>query len=85
MNTDGRIVGTFAAVSTVAADCGAVADQMSLRLDELKTYLNPLVGTWTGEAAERHRALEAQWERSASDLATVLRQIQKVLDRKSVV
>ena len=66
MNTDGRIVGTFAAVSTVAADCGAVADQMSLRLDELKTYLNPLVGTWTGEAAERHRA---GWECGGRQIA----------------
>jgi 6 kDa early secretory antigenic target len=80
MSTDGRILVTFSAVSTAAAQCGTVANQMNQKLDELKTYLNPLVGTWTGEAAEHYRALEGQWERSASDLTAVLHQIQKALD-----
>jgi WXG100 family type VII secretion target len=80
MSTDGRILVTFSAVSAAAADCGTVASQMNQQLDDLKTYLNPLVGTWTGNAAEAYRALEAQWQRSASDLTAVLLQIQKALD-----
>jgi WXG100 family type VII secretion target len=80
MSTDGRILVTFSAVSSAAADCGTVANVMNQKLDDLKTYLNPLVGTWTGEAAEAYRALETQWERSASDLTAVLLQIQKALD-----
>jgi early secretory antigenic target protein ESAT-6 len=80
MSTDGRILVTFSAVETAAADCGVVANNMNQQLDELKTYLNPLVGSWTGEAAERYRALEAQWQQSAGDLTAVLLQIQKALD-----
>jgi len=80
MGTDGRILVTFSAVSEAAAHCGSVANSMNQQLDELKSYLNPLVGTWSGEAAERYRALEAQWERSAGDLTAVLNQIQKALD-----
>jgi WXG100 family type VII secretion target len=80
MATDGRILVTFSAVSAAAADCGSVANSMNRQLDELKSYLNPLVGSWTGEAAEHYRSLEAQWERSAADLTAVLNQIQKALD-----
>jgi early secretory antigenic target protein ESAT-6 len=80
MASDGRIVVTFGAVQAASADCGTVANQMNQQLDDLKSYLNPLVGSWTGQAAEQYRALEAQWERSASDLTAVLTQIQKALD-----
>jgi WXG100 family type VII secretion target len=80
MSADGRIVVTFAALSAAAADCGTTAGQMNQQLDDLKSYLTPLVSTWSGDAAEHYRALEAQWERSASDLTAVMNQIQKALD-----
>jgi 6 kDa early secretory antigenic target len=67
-------------VSQAAADCGTVSGHITQQLDELKSYLAPLVGTWTGEASEHYRALEQQWERSAADLNAVLGSIQKALD-----
>ena len=80
MSQDGSILVTFSALSTASADCGSTAGQMNQQLDDLKSYLAPLVSTWTGEAAEQYRNLEAQWERSAADLTAVLNQIQKALD-----
>ena len=61
-------------------DCDDIARQISNQLDDLKTYLNPLIGTWTGEMANHYRGLEAEWDRSARDLTAVLQQIKKVLD-----
>jgi 6 kDa early secretory antigenic target len=72
--------GPAAAVTAAAADCETIARQINNQLDDLKTYLNPLVGTWTGETANHYRGLEADWDRSARDLTAVLRQIRKVLE-----
>ena len=80
MSTDGSIQVTFSSLSTAAADCGSTAGQMNQQLDDLKSYLTPLVSSWTGDAAEAYRNLEKQWERSAADLTSVLNQIQKALD-----
>jgi 6 kDa early secretory antigenic target len=80
MSQDGSILVTFSALSEAAADCSGTATAMNQQLDDLKSYLSPLVASWTGDAAERYRDLEGQWQKSAADLTAVLNQIQKALD-----
>ena len=51
------------------ATTGTVIDQ---HLEDLKRYLQPVVSTWTGEAAETYQAKQAEWNTAAADLNAVL-------------
>lgn len=48
---------------------------ISREMEDLKRYLQPMVQTWTGEAASAYQAHQAQWDRAALDLNQVLNQI----------
>jgi len=80
MNAGGSTALNSSEAWTAAADCETVARQMSNKLDDLKTYLNPLVSMWTGEMASNYRVLEAEWDRSVRDLTAVLQQMKKMLE-----
>jgi 6 kDa early secretory antigenic target len=79
MGGDGHIQVTFGAVNEAAADTDGVASQIAQQLSDLKSYLAPLVGSWSGEAASDFQALQAKWDNSAEDLNQVLRQISQSL------
>lgn len=79
MSGDGHIVVTFGAVNEAAMDTDAIATQITQQLSDLKAYLAPLVGTWSGEASTDFQALQAKWDASAGDLNQVLRQIAQSL------
>jgi len=53
MSGDGHILVTFGAVNEAAMDTDGVASQIDAQLSDLKAYLAPLVGSWSGEASER--------------------------------
>ena len=79
MSGDGHLVVTFGAVNEAAMDADAIATQIAQQLADLKAYLAPLVGTWSGEASTDFQALQAKWDASAGDLNQVLRQISQSL------
>ena len=79
MSGDGHIVVTFGAVNEAAMDTDAIATQITQQLSDLKAYLAPLVGTWSGEASTDFQALQAKWDSSATDLNQVLRQMSQSL------
>jgi ESAT-6 family protein len=79
MSGDGHIQVTFGAVNEAAMDTDGVASQISQQLSDLKTYLAPLVASWSGEASSDFQALQAKWDNSANDLNQVLRQISQSL------
>lgn len=79
MSGDGRILVTFAAVNEAAMDTDSIATQISQQLSDLKSYLAPVTGTWSGEASTEFQALQAKWDASAGDLSQVLRQIAQSL------
>jgi WXG100 family type VII secretion target len=60
-------------------DTDAIASQIAQQLGDLKTYLAPLVASWSGEASGDFQALQAKWDASANDLNQVLRQISQSL------
>ncbi len=70
---------TFGAVENAAADTDTVAGHMNQQLDDLKTYLSPLVASWTGKASTDYQALQSKWDASAADLNVVLREIANAL------
>jgi early secretory antigenic target protein ESAT-6 len=77
--SDGHIVVTFGAINEAAMDTDSVATQIAQQLSDLKTYLAPLVASWSGNAAGEYQALQAKWDGSASDLNQVLRQMAQAL------
>jgi 6 kDa early secretory antigenic target len=79
MSGDGHIQVTFGAVNEAAMDTDSIASQIAQQLGDLKTYLAPLVASWSGEASSDFQALQAKWDASANDLNQVLRQISQSL------
>ncbi|HLQ16039.1 MAG TPA: WXG100 family type VII secretion target [Candidatus Eisenbacteria bacterium] len=79
MSGDGHIQVTFGVVNEAAMDTDAIASQIAQQLGDLKTYLAPLVASWSGEASGDFQALQAKWDASANDLNQVLRQISQSL------
>ena len=79
MSGDGHIQVTFGAVNEAAIDTDSIASQIAQQLSDLKSYLAPLVASWSGEASSDFQALQAKWDASANDLNQVLRQISQSL------
>jgi WXG100 family type VII secretion target len=79
MSGEGHIQVTFAAVNEAAMDTDAIASQIAQQLSDLKSYLAPMVGTWSGEASSDFQALQAKWDAGADDLNQVLRMISQSL------
>jgi WXG100 family type VII secretion target len=79
MSGDGHIQVTFGAVNEAAMDTDSIASQIAQQLGDLKSYLAPLVASWSGEASSDFQALQAKWDASANDLNQVLRQISQSL------
>lgn len=41
-------------------------------LDQLRSYLQPLVASWQGQSATAYNALQQQWDGAAADLNSML-------------
>ena len=74
-----EVVVTPQALDNAASDTDAVAGQIEGQLNDLHTYLRPLVATWTGQASTDWQSLQQKWDTSADDLNTVLREIASAL------
>ena len=79
MSNEGRMLVTFGAINEAAMDTDSIASQIAQQLSDLKSYLSPLVATWSGTASSDFQALQAKWDTSAGDLNQVLRQISQAL------
>ena len=73
--SDGHMLVTFGAIDAAASDTDTIASQIDGQLDDLKSYLAPLVASWEGQASGDYQALQAKWDTSAAELNQVLRQI----------
>lgn len=73
--SDGTILVTFGELEGARESITTTWKNISQELEELKSYLKPMVDTWTGDASIAYQALQAQWDQSAKDLNQVLNQI----------
>jgi 6 kDa early secretory antigenic target len=71
----GEILVTFGELESARSAIQTTWANISREMDDLKRYLQPMVETWTGEAASAYQAHQAKWDRSAADLNQVLNQI----------
>lgn len=71
----GPIKVTFAELGNAQGSIQQAVGAVNSQLDDLKTYLAPLVATWEGSAAEAYNTLQRQWDTAAAELNQVLAQV----------
>lgn len=79
MAADGQVLVNAQVLDEGASDTDTIAGQIDQQLNDLKGYLAPLVSSWTGQAADDYKSLQSQWNSTAEDLNTVLRQVASTL------
>jgi 6 kDa early secretory antigenic target len=70
-----EILVTFGELENAQSSIRTTWTNISREMEDLKTYLKPMVDTWTGDAAIAYNARQARWDRLAADLNQVLNQI----------
>ncbi len=77
---DGEVQVTFAAIQDAAASSGVINRTIQALLDDLYRQIQPVVGVWTGAAAEGFQYQHSLWTQAAQDLNTVLGHISTLLE-----
>jgi early secretory antigenic target protein ESAT-6 len=72
---------TFGGLEAAAGGISSNASKVQGSLDDLKTFLQPLVATWTGTASETYNAHQAKWDTAAADLQQVMAAIGTAVQR----
>ena len=70
-----EILVTFGEIGNAQQSVVTTAQQMNQQLEDLKRFLQPMVATWSGAAAEQYQAQQRKWDTAAADLNQVLSQI----------
>ncbi|MCM3883409.1 WXG100 family type VII secretion target [Frankia sp. R82] len=76
---DGEILVTFSSLAQAQTDTGSAFTAIQQELTDLRTYLNPLVSSWTGQAATNYQAAQTKWDNAVTDLNQVLGIISQAL------
>ena len=76
----GGVMVTFATIAEAAQNTQRTYQSLEQKLNDLHSYLQPLVSSWTGSAAEQYQAKQQQWTQAQTDLGNVLQTIGRVLD-----
>ena len=70
---------TFAQVQATQEHARSTVASMNNSLQDLKSYLAPMVSTWDGQAAQNYQAKQARWDQAAYGLNEVLAAIGRAL------
>jgi 6 kDa early secretory antigenic target len=70
---------TFATISQAQADVANTVNRIDGQLNDLRSYLAPMIGAWEGGASSDYQVLQKRWDSAAADLNTVLGQISRLL------
>lgn len=70
---------TFAGIQGAQESVAQTSGRLNSQLEDLKRYLQPLVATWEGQAAEEYGVQQRKWDTSAAELTAVLAQIGSAL------
>ena len=67
-----EIAVNFEQLQSTQEELAAAGSAIEAQLADLKRYLQPVVATWSGAAAETYQAKQAEWNTAATDLNAVL-------------
>ncbi|NUR59169.1 MAG: WXG100 family type VII secretion target [Catenulispora sp.] len=80
MTYGGELLVHAETLSAASQNVVAAHNELNSRLHDLRTLLQPLTQTWTGQAAADYQERQRQWDQAQGDLNEVLQQIGKVLE-----
>ena len=66
---------TFGEIAAGQQSITGTSQHIAAQLDDLKSFLSPLVAEWTGEAAQNYQAQQHEVDTAWRDLNQVLAQI----------
>jgi 6 kDa early secretory antigenic target len=66
-------------LESAAAEVLASAGRLEARINELTAYLAPMIGSWSGAAAESYGAVQARWNECAATILEMERTMAKGL------
>jgi early secretory antigenic target protein ESAT-6 len=76
----GELFVTFETIAQASQNVQRTFQSLTQKLDDLHSFLAPLVAEWTGSASEQYQAKQAQWTQAQNDLGQVLQAIGRVLE-----
>lgn len=68
----GEIAVNFAEIQNAAGTISTQSKEVDALLDELKSEVQRVLGTWQGEGMEAYQASQQKWDVAAADLNSVL-------------
>jgi WXG100 family type VII secretion target len=80
MTENDMLVVNFAAMQKASADIQTALNTLTTQLAQVERDAAPLVAAWDGTAREAYDIRQAKWQRAATDLSGILRDIKRALD-----
>ena len=80
MSYGGELLVHAETLSSASQNVASAYNELNSKLHDLRTLLQPLTQTWSGQAAADYQARQRQWDQAQADLNEVLQQIGKVLE-----
>ena len=80
MSYGGELLVHAETLSSASQNVASAYNELNSKLHDLRTLLQPLTQTWTGQAAADYQVRQRQWDQAQADLNEVLQQIGKVLE-----
>lgn len=76
----GAMLVTFETIAQASQNVSRTYNSLTQKLDDLHSFLAPMVAEWTGSASEQYQQKQQQWTQAQQDLQTVLQTIGRVLE-----
>lgn len=80
MSYGGELLVHAETLSTASQNVATATSELNTKLHDLRTLLQPMMQSWTGQAALDYQARQQQWDQAQADLTDVLGQIGRVLE-----
>jgi len=76
----GQVMVNFETIAQASQNVQRTYANLQQKLDDLHSFLAPMVAEWTGAAAEQYAQKQQQWTQAQTDLSQVLQTIGRVLE-----
>lgn len=70
---------SFGQMAALQSDLAGGVAKINGQLEDLKSFLKPLVASWDGAAAAAYNSKQQQWDTAAADLNAVLNALQNAV------
>lgn len=80
---DGLLRVNFASLGEAGGHIQKAVRELDTKLSHLETVARPLVETWEGKAKTAYYQRQEAWTNAATDLKTILHQIQGAVERSA--